>query len=255
MQAHLDTVFPLLETVVLVDSNGMSADTLATSGGGALAVNSANNKFSLSVPGAGYNDVAMVAGGWYCYGTACGLDLELDLPSSATANLSWTTYGSWSEWSSQKNRFSPFVTGFATPVASVPTTGSATYNGAVQGAAWRPEAGAPFGVGFASLTGDATLQTNFGTGSITGSLTNMTANGDPWNSVSLAGAISGGQNYFSGTSGVGSAPVGAYSLNGSASGTFAGLFFGPNAQELGAVWTLFDGSNAAAGTIGAKSGP
>jgi hypothetical protein len=105
------------------------------------------------------------------------------------------------------------------------------------------------------LAGDATLQTNFGTGTITGSLTNMTANGAPWNSVSLAGTISGGQNYFSGTSGVSSAPAGPYSLSGSATGTFAGLFFGPNAQELGAVWTLFDGTNAAAGTIGAKSGP
>jgi hypothetical protein len=105
------------------------------------------------------------------------------------------------------------------------------------------------------LTGDATLQANFGAASITGSLTNMTADGTPWNSVSLLGAISGGQNYFSGTTAVSSTPAGPSSLNGSASGTFAGLFFGPNAQELGAVWTLFDGTSAALGTIGAKTSP
>jgi hypothetical protein len=256
MEAHPATVFPLLESVVLTNANGLSADTAAIAGGATLAFDSTadttKDHFTLSVPGAGYTDVAMVAGGWYCYGTACGANLELDL---ATSNLSWTTYGAWYAYGSDKDSYSPFVTGFATPVASVPTTGSATYHGAVQGTAWRPEAGAPFGVGAAYLTGDATLQANFGTTSITGSLTNMTAGGTPWNSVSLLGAISGGQNYFSGTTAVSSTPAGPSSLNGSASGTFAGLFFGPNAQELGAVWTLFDGTSAALGTIGAKTSP
>jgi hypothetical protein len=35
----------------------------------------------------------------------------------------------------------------------------------------------------------------------------------------------------------------------------AGMFFGPNAEELGAVWTLSDGIGAAIGTIGAKHDP
>ena len=35
----------------------------------------------------------------------------------------------------------------------------------------------------------------------------------------------------------------------------AGLFFGPAAEELGAVWTLSDGTRTAIGTIGAKTGP
>ncbi|MEO8455958.1 MAG: transferrin-binding protein-like solute binding protein [Sphingomicrobium sp.] len=258
MQAHSATVFPLLETVVLIDSNGLSADTAAIAGGATLAFASPANStdpYTLSVPGAGYTDVAMVAGGRYCYGTACGSNLELDLPDPATSNLSWMTYGSWAAYGTDKDSLAPFVTGFATPIASVPTTGSATYRGAVQGSAWRPQAGAPFGVGSASLRGDATLQANFGTASVTGSLTNMTADGSPWNSVSLLGSISGGQNYFSGTSAASSAPGGAASLGGSATGTFAGLFFGPNAQELGAVWTLFDGTAAAVGTIGARTGP
>jgi len=90
---------------------------------------------------------------------------------------------------------------------------------------------------------------------MTGNLTNMTVNGAIWNSVSLMGTISGGQNSFSGTSAVSSAPAGPFALNSSATGTFSGLFFGPSAQELGAVWTLFDGTNAAEGTIGAKTGP
>jgi hypothetical protein len=259
MQAHSATVFPLLESVVLIDSNGLTADTAATTQGGTLGMDATadttSDHFNLSVPGAGYSSVSLVAGGWYCYGTACGGALELDLRNPATSNLSWTTYGSWAAYETGKTSFSPFVTGFATPVASVPTAGSATYNGAAQGVAWLPAAGNQFGVFSASLAGDATLQANFASGAVTGSLTKMTANGAPWNSVSLAGTIALGQNYFSGTSTVTSTPAGAASLGGSASGTLAGLFFGPNAQELGAVWTLFDGTKAAAGTIGAKTGP
>jgi hypothetical protein len=113
-------------------------------------------------------------------------------------------------------------------------------------------ASSPLGVDSSRLTGDASLQANFGNGSITGNLTNMRAGGMPWNSVSLMGSISGGQNAFSGTSAATSAPGGIASMNGSATGTFAGMFFGPSAQELGAVWTLHDFTATAIGTIGAR---
>jgi len=251
IQAHPGTIFPLLETVALFDSNGMSADTAATAGGAYFSASPTNDHFNLSVPGAGYVNVSLVAGGYYCYGF-CGANIELD---PETSKLSWTTYGSWGAYGTATSRIGHYVTGFATPVASVPTTGSATYKGNVAGNVWRPEAGPQFGIEGVYLSGDATVQANFGTGALTGSLTNMYANGVPWNSVSLAGTISGGQNSFSGTSAVISTAAGGYLLTSSATGTFSGLFFGPNAQELGAVWTLFDGTRAASGTIGAKVGP
>jgi len=229
----------------------MSGDTAATAGGASFSASPKNDQFSLSVPGAGYVNVSLVAGGWYCYGF-CGGSIELD---PAASSLSWTTYGSWDDYATASNRHANYVTGFATLVAAVPPTGSATYQGAVAGNVWRPEAGTQFGVGWGYLSGKATLQASFGTGGMTGNLTNMTVNGALWNSVSLMGTISGGQNSFSGTSAVSSAPAGPFALNSSATGTFSGLFFGPSAQELGAVWTLFDGTNAAEGTIGAKTGP
>ena len=105
------------------------------------------------------------------------------------------------------------------------------------------------GIQTTSLFGDASLQANFGSGSISGDLTNMHSGFGTWNSVSLLGNISGGN--FTGTSAATSAPGTPGSLSGSATGTFAGMFFGPNAQELGAVWTLYDGSASAVGTIGA----
>jgi hypothetical protein len=38
-------------------------------------------------------------------------------------------------------------------------------------------------------------------------------------------------------------------LSGSATGHIDGAFFGPAAQNLGAVWSLNDGSGAALGTV------
>jgi hypothetical protein len=262
MQAHSTTVFPLLETVVSIGSAGAVANTAANNGGGTLQSDSTgtsiNHHYSLGVPGLGFTDVALVAGGFYCYtfcGRGGGQSISLDIVDPATSNLSWTSYGVWDAYqsSTQTMTLAPFVTGYRTPAGSVPTTGTATYNGLVVGRAMFPEAGALHGVGVYWLDGDAALQANFGSGNITGSLTNMTAGGVPWNSVSLMGAISGGN--FSGTSAATSSPAGIASLSGSATGTFAGMFFGPSAQELGAVWTLYDGARSAIGSIGAKSGP
>ena len=41
-------------------------------------------------------------------------------------------------------------------------------------------------------------------------------------------------------------------MGANATGTIDGRFFGPSAQEAGAVWTLFDGTNAAIGTLVGK---
>ena len=149
--------------------------------------------------------------------------------------------------------YAAYVTGYATPEAAVPTTGTATYNGSAQAHIVYPNAQGQNGIGHDYVSGDASLEANFGTRHISGNLTNMTNGSAPWNSVSLLGAISGGN--FSGTTAATSEPGGPSALSGSATGTFAGLFFGPAAQELGAVWTLSDGTATAFGTIGARTDP
>ena len=70
--------------------------------------------------------------------------------------------------------------------------------------------------------------------------------------MSLLGAISGGD--FTGTTAATTSPGTVGSMSSSATGTFAGAFFGPSAQELGAVWTLHDGTSTAIGTIGSFEG-
>ena len=266
MQAHPTTAFPLLQSVFTVNGSVAGADTVAMNGGATLSFDypgdNVGDKINLAVPGLFSNVTLVAGGGYYCY-SFCGQVgsryVELEFADPATSNLSWTTYGTWYSSSSQTRNYGEFVTGYTTPAGSVPTTGTATYTGSAQGRVFYPDAGGPNGVGHTYVLGDASLQANFGSGSITGSLTNMT-NGSgwthgqgPWNSVSLLGAISGGN--FTGTTAATSAPGTLGSLRGSATGTFAGLFFGPIAQELGAVWTLHDGTSTAIGTIGARTGP
>ena len=78
----------------------------------------------------------------------------------------------------------------------------------------------------------------------------MAAGGAPWNNVAFNSTITG--NGFSGTTSVTSSPAGPASLSAGATGTIEGKFFGPAAQEAGAVWTLFDGVKAAIGTLTGK---
>ena len=73
-----------------------------------------------------------------------------------------------------------------------------------------------------------------------------------WNDVSFSASIGTGTNRFSGTTAATSAPGTGFSLAGSATGTINGAFFGPAAQNVGAVWTLGDGSISAIGTIAGK---
>lgn len=166
------------------------------------------------------------------------------------------------------------LTGYQTQAGHVPTSGSATYNGVsgtVQGAAnaggvvgqiWVPsQSGNPIQGG--GLSGNATVNVNFGSGSVSGQLTNMTVSASgavPWNNVNLAGSLSGAS--LSGTTSTSGPPAGSPALfpqgfSSAATGTFKGALYGPNANEIGAIWSLSeptsDGGKSALGVIGATA--
>ena len=279
IKEHATTDFPLLQTVVKMsfdETASVSARTLvadvATMAGGATlgfeASGGTSSDHSFSVPALDILgvDLNWVAGGFYCYyyyscsqvliANVGEKSMVVDMAAADDSDLSWTTYGTWSVVDDATGMATQgaFVTGYKTADSAVPNTGTAIYNGTTVG---RVYSAIPVPtIGSVDLTGDVTLQANFGTGNIAGSMTNMQVGGvAPWNSVSLVGAISGGVNYFSGTTATASTPAGFWSMNGSATGTFAGMFFGPGAEELGAVWTLQDGSRTATGAFGAKAGP
>lgn len=211
-------------------------------------------------------DAAAIAAGAKV--TANDGKLEVDVPTWQTsielvewghASLDWTRVSYWNIddwWGSGSGNRSVFVFGYETPAALVPATGTATYSGMAEGRVFYP---LNQGAGEASLTGNAEFTANFGTRMLSGTLTGMWAGGDPWfddpnggpwNSVNFNSTISG--NAFSGTAFASTAPGGLYSLSLSATGTVEGKFFGPSAQEAGAVWTLFDGTRAAIGTLSGK---
>jgi hypothetical protein len=258
IQSHSSTVFPLLETVLKINSAGRVADTATMNAGASLKFSSAPDDYQIDIgnPAVGISNQPLALD-WCGYCAAVGSEhVYVHVADPAISNLSWTTYGTWGvhvDFGAPSTTAAAFVTGYKTPTGSIPTTGSATYLGSVVGSVIHPDAGQENGIGTADLAGNASLQANFASASVTGSLTNMMAGSLPWNSVSLLGTISGGQ--FTGTSAATSAPANSVSLNGSATGTLSGTFFGPSAQELGAVWTLFDGTSAAIGSIGATTNP
>lgn len=170
-----------------------------------------------------------------------------------TSNLNYTVLASWVIPSNNGLNVSIAgfgVSGFQTPGAGLPTSGTATYTGIGSATAI-----AVIPSGFTSVKGDTTVNVNFGTGSLSGSLTNMIASpgvaASPWNNVGLTGSLAGAT--FSGSTAATSSPSGAFSFGTSATGTFNGAFYGPNGQELGAVWSLHDAAGGGSSALGLVS--
>ena len=228
-------------------------------GATATVVNLSNGTVELKIPNLGI-DAIVKDNSLTKTSLPSGQNLLFGLNSTGgLANLNYTALGNWvvaNASTGLSSNMAFYVAGYQTPVASMPTSGSATYGGTgtVIGAVLIP--GGSTG---AQLTGNSALTANFSSGAITGSFTNMQATpvtggaASPWNSVSASANISGAT--FSGQTATSSTPSGTYSL-GSATGTINGGFYGPAANELGAVWTLYDGSKAAFGGVaGPKQAP
>lgn len=192
---------------------------------------------------------------------------QTDRSSDAVdGELSWVAYGAWnvSGTGNTSQTATYYVTGAETPDGNMPTSGTATFDGFVIGNVALPDGQ---NIKAASLQGDASMTVDFASGAITGGAPNITATplgtvmpgtaptvgpAEAWNGLTFAGSMTAGINAFSGTTAVSSAPGNAYSLSSEAAGFFSGLFYGPNANELGAVWNLSDGVGAASGVLVGK---
>lgn len=162
------------------------------------------------------------------------------MDAGATANLSYSTFGQWNvSIGGTVSSIGFYSVGSPTPVANVPTTGSATYTGGATGVATlnSSSTGYPF-------NGTATLNAVFSSETITGAITNITAYGigqpntvsGSLNDIELtAGTISG--NGFAGMASTSSTAGTAANTSG-ATGSFRGNFFGPAAQEAGGTFSL-----------------
>ena len=173
------------------------------------------------------------------------------------ANLDYTLYGRWNyrpDITTDRNYQGYATTGYQTAPGSIPSSGSATYFGAGTAQVAIIQQSNPQGALGGNFTGDTTLNANFGNGALTGTLSNMKAGTESWHNVGLSGTISGGT--ISGSTSIAAGPtlpVG-FGFSANSTGTFNGAFYGPNAEEVGAVWTLTDpnGTKAAYGVFAGR---
>jgi len=172
---------------------------------------------------------------------------------AAIGTLNYTLLGAWTYTPAGSGAvyIGATSTGSGTAPANVPTSGTATYagsgaHGGALGAYFVPSGTGAITIG--SLVGDASVTANFATGAVSGSLTNMTATpasggaSTPWNNVALTGTISRFTSTvaFNGATSTSGAPAGAGTagFSSTATGIVSGGFFGPNADEVGATWSL-----------------
>lgn len=138
-------------------------------------------------------------------------EIQLAYTSFAVANGYYTT------------PFGFVAFGMATPTGGVPITGTATFDAYARGATLNS---------FAYIDGDATLQFDFGAGTLSGHF-------EPVHDLNGVVTPLGSYNFVNTVFGVGSTTFsGALSHSGiNTLGAFDGRFTGPAAQELMARWT------------------
>jgi hypothetical protein len=202
---------------------------------------------------------------------AIGLDTTIAGRFASTGGglidrLSYVSFGWWhgDSWA-PAGSVATFVFGPDTQIGAMPGTGTAKYSGSgtVHALVLFPDDGTFTSssgrtVPGLNLDGDAAFTVDFANGNIDGVFTNM--RGDvwnigfdaPWNDVGVHATISAGANRFSGSTVAMPAPNSSpAALKGPASGSIDGAFYGPNAHNLGATWTLTDGTRTAIGVVGA----
>jgi hypothetical protein len=130
-----------------------------------------------------------------------------------------------------------YAYGNPTPVAAMPTTGAATYNGTTVGMG--SSASGPF-----ALAGSVQLQANFANSTVTTTIYGLQFQNLATSAVTLQPGLVGtatiNGNQYSG-------PLSGAALSGSSTGTF----YGPIASETTGVWRASGGGTTAIGSYGA----
>lgn len=189
-----------------------------------------------------------------------------------TSGWDYLTYGTWAlapTATSLPTDAGSFVAGYVTPTASIPISGQAHYIATNPGSTGRVFVVNSGKVISASLTGYPTLDVDFGTGTVTGAIRNISTTRDDtpnampsegFHDILITASIVSGAPAISGTTSSAKSNIGnPFALKDTATGKISGGFYGPNANEIGAVWTLSngDGTGFAVGAFASlkSSGP
>lgn len=250
LDAPDNTNFRLLQSTAQFSPTGTTANAAVDTVGSSITLVSTSNSDNTVVSVGGVDNYPLALTG----GSTASGHVELDgtagtNKSSADLNfLNWMAYGNWAVTNAAETSgtIGYFSTGYETPVASLPTTGTGHYTGAMTGTAFN-------NTGTYNLAGTSDLVVNWSDASVTGSLTGITATqnstSQAWNDIGFTGNMSG--SGFSGATSATSLPGGTASVGAAATGSVAGQFYGPNAEEVGGAWNISDGVTSAVGSFGA----
>ncbi|HEX5279980.1 MAG TPA: transferrin-binding protein-like solute binding protein [Micropepsaceae bacterium] len=255
MQPSTGEVYPFKQTVISVTGSYTVPDAAVNAGGASLSVvdwkASGESQFRLTIPGLGVDSTFTSASLLKGPSTVLGGTFQL-----VTFSFNYALLGMWQVDSiahpigccTYLHDFGAFISGYETPASAIPAAGTAVYSATANVAGYLT---APFVL--ASLAGDGSFSADFSSGVITGNFTNMVASNRvttaPWNDVSITASLISGTSHFSGSTAVTSAPDAAFAISRTASGHIDGGFYGPNANELGAVWSLSDSTSVAIGVV------
>jgi hypothetical protein len=239
-------------STIIVRGSGTNAAVATLQFGGNGSSSSVTNANTYTMSQSTTSDSTFVSGGTtYTISTTSALNSSSvsgssTAPSSSvtsglssTCNCSYLTWGWWNTTFASpvdnvdgdndvtvKVTSAPYVVGSITQAVQMPQTGSATYSGFMTGNVW---------------TGGSTVS------SVTGSYSNT------WNFASRAGTFTGSFDGVS-YSGTNTAVSGSGGVNftgsfsgGSRTGSLAGSFFGPNAQNQGGAFSITGTNYNAAG--------
>lgn len=168
-------------------------------------------------------------------------------PANSALNLTYASYGYYVfngvDGTHATSNYDAFLYGVATPLSAIPTTGSATYAGLVDGLYTDPN-------GTYRIAGSSALTANFAAQSLGTSLTFTGAN-------TAAGGPALSTQTFNGTGNFATTYQNVAQFRGSMSsatvaglsGGFAGNFYGPHAEEFGYTFTLGNGTTSANSTV------
>jgi C-lobe and N-lobe beta barrels of Tf-binding protein B len=263
--APTGTKFPLLQSALKITSAGVLPDTGTNAAGATLTVlNENTGRFRLDIPSLGidYEFLSPVSVPFFQGRENLTLaPSNGDVVTLIMDGFSTSRMGAWAVRdgnSGQIKSVAFFTTGIPSPAGSMRTTGTATYRADTEsgtvGVVMVPTTG---GFSSAALSGRGQLIADFDLGVVVGTLTNMQATDannvtTPWNDVSVAATIAGGAPSFTGTTAAATAPAAPFALKGTASGQIRGEFYGGSAEQVGAVWSLSDGTGSAIGVFGGK---
>ena len=257
--------FPALTSILQSSTSGLTA--VSANEGATVVLNAQVHEatFQLIVPAVNLNRTFTFDGSGPFNPSGQLSDYPYDY-GDTTFGLSYVALGGWGQWgwgSTQPENplqsSGVFAFGYETPGSAMPGSGTAAFNG-VSLATVFTSAGTD--IRAADAIADAAFSVDFGSGKITGAFTHSQYFGAggwlPWNDISVTASIAAGTSKFSGATAVTSAPKSAFTLNSSATGSINGGFYGPAAQNIGAIWTLSDGTTSAIGGVAASraaSGP